>query len=314
MVPYDCLLCITMRWKDFKKDKAGLSKAMLAIIVVVLLLASSSVAVLLTMQGSGSGEAVASGDYVTVNYTGTVLIQGVPKVFDTSLWDVATDNSTYLKTAWFTAKAQSSYTTLSYYASGGTVITGFDQGVLGMKVGETKVIEIPPSQGYGNMVSTKLTTFDINGTAPVFVTTTPAKFLSTFGVSATTGLTVTDPTYKWPITVLNVDTNAGVVLYQNSPTLNALYHIYGSSSASVVAGWNITITSIDTTVNHGEGLIKFTHNISNADSWNIQGYQGTTLFILINVDTATGKAVQNFNSPLVGQTMTFKVTLVALKK
>lgn len=303
-----------MRLKDFRKDNSAMTKQMMVIIVVVLLLASTSVAVILTMSGSGSGEVVENGNYVTVNYTGTIDVQGVDKVFDTSLWDVATQNATYPKVAWFTAKAQSSYTTLSYYAGRGTVVTGFDQGVLGMKVGETKTITIPPEQGYGNMVDSKLTTFDINGTVPVFVTVTPAKFLSTYGSTAVVGLTVTDPVYKWPVTVLAVDSTAGTVLYKNSPTMNAQYHVYGSSSASVVAGWNLTVTSIDSTVNSGAGLITFHHEISGTDSWNVQGYSGTTLFILINVDTTTGKAVMNFNTPLKGQTMTFTVTVVAIKK
>jgi len=303
-----------MRLKDFKKDNSAMTKQMMAIIIVVLLLASTSVAVIMTMSGSGSSEVVENGNYVTVNYTGSIIVQGVPKVFDTSLWDVATDNSSYLKVAWFSAKAQSSYSPLAYYAGRGTVVTGFDQGVLGMKVGETKVIEIPPEQGYGSIVESKLTTFDINGTVPVFVTTTPAKFTSTYGATAVVGLTVTDPVYKWPVTVLAVDSTAGTVLYKNSPTLNAQYHVYGSSSASVVAGWNVTITSIDSTVNNGDGLITFHHEITAADSWNVQGYSGSTLFILINVDPATGKAVMNFNSPLKGQTMTFKVTVVSIKK
>ncbi|OPY31028.1 MAG: FKBP-type peptidyl-prolyl cis-trans isomerase [Methanomassiliicoccales archaeon PtaU1.Bin124] len=315
MVPYDCLLCIIMRLKDLRKDKEGLSKALLAIIVVVLLLASTAAVVLMTMSGSSTNETVQNGDYVTLNYTGTVLINGVYKTFDTSLWTVATDNSTYPKTCWFSAKSESSYSTLKFYVGKGTVVTGFDQGVLGMKVGEPKTISISPSQGYGEMDTTKLTTFSINDNVPVFVTTTISKFASDFGAAAVVGLSMTHPVYEWPVTVLSVDSNAGTVMYQNQPTINTDYHIYGSSDAKVVAGWNITVTSIESTVNEGAGQISFTNNIDDADSWEIQGYNSAgSLFILINVNTAAGTAVMNFNNPLKGQTMVFTVTVVAIRK
>lgn len=38
---------------------------------------------------------------------------------------------------------------LEFEIGSGQVIKGFDQGVLGMKKGEEKIITIPPSEGYG---------------------------------------------------------------------------------------------------------------------------------------------------------------------
>ncbi len=292
----------------------GVSK-LFAIIVVLLLLTSVAAVVIATMSSSSSSETVANGDYVTVDYTGKVDINGVMRTFDTSLWTVATNNVTYPKTCWFSASSESTYTTLKFYVGKGTVVTGFDQGVLGMKVGETKIIQIPASQGYGNMVASELTTFNINDSVPIYVTTTVAKFYTDFGVTAVNGLTVNHPIYEWPVTVLSVDSNAGTVLYQNQPTLNASYLVYHSSSVSEPSGWNITVTSIDSRANSGAGLIQFHHEISNSDSWGIQGYDHSdNLFILINVNETAGTAVMNFNSPLKGQTMVFSVTLVALKK
>ena len=42
----------------------------------------------------------------------------------------------------------------SFKLGGGSVITGFDQGVLGMKVGGTRTILIPSAQGYGSSGTT----------------------------------------------------------------------------------------------------------------------------------------------------------------
>jgi peptidylprolyl isomerase len=40
-------------------------------------------------------------------------------------------------------------TPFSVTLGAGQVVPGFDAGIVGMRVGETRVIEIPPSQGYG---------------------------------------------------------------------------------------------------------------------------------------------------------------------
>ncbi|MFA5313526.1 MAG: hypothetical protein WC375_09470, partial [Methanomassiliicoccales archaeon] len=112
MVSYGCLLSITMWLKDFKKDTMAISKVAIAIIIVVLLLASTFAAYVLVFNEDNS--TVGTGDSITVNYWGTVNIQGVDKVFDTSIWDVALDNETYPKAAWFSMKTQASYTEFTF--------------------------------------------------------------------------------------------------------------------------------------------------------------------------------------------------------
>lgn len=75
----------------------------------------------------GTGSAVvAAGDTITVNYSG-MLTDG--KVFDSS----------YSKKQPFT-----------FQAGAGKVISGFDQGVVGMKLGGKRRILIPANLGYGD--------------------------------------------------------------------------------------------------------------------------------------------------------------------
>ncbi len=74
---------------------------------------------------AGQGAAVKSGDQVTVNYIGT-LADGTK--FDSSY-----------------ARGQP----LSFIAGSAEIIPGFDQGVLGMKVGGERKITIPPDLAYG---------------------------------------------------------------------------------------------------------------------------------------------------------------------
>jgi FKBP-type peptidyl-prolyl cis-trans isomerase FkpA len=72
----------------------------------------------------GTGATVAAGDLVTVNYTGT-LLDG--SQFDTSIGK----------------------TPLTFRVGAGSVIPGFEQGVLGMKVGGKRRLTIPPALAYG---------------------------------------------------------------------------------------------------------------------------------------------------------------------
>jgi len=74
----------------------------------------------------GTGVQAKSGDYVTVNYVGT-LENGTK--FDSSI-----DRGTPFP---FTLGA-------------GEVIKGWDLGVLGMRVGEKRKLTVPPELGYGN--------------------------------------------------------------------------------------------------------------------------------------------------------------------
>lgn len=77
-------------------------------------------------QKVGTGAAVKSGDTVAINYTGT-LTNG--KKFDSS----------YDRNEPFTTQI-----------GVGQVIKGWDEGVVGMKVGGKRKLTIPPSLGYGD--------------------------------------------------------------------------------------------------------------------------------------------------------------------
>lgn len=77
----------------------------------------------------GTGATAATGDTVTVNYVGT-LTNGTK--FDSS----------YDRNQPFT-----------FRLGAGQVIAGWDQGVVGMKVGGKRRLTIPPSLGYGSQAN-----------------------------------------------------------------------------------------------------------------------------------------------------------------
>ncbi|USN56024.1 MAG: peptidylprolyl isomerase [Candidatus Peribacteria bacterium] len=62
-------------------------------------------------------------------------------VFDTSREDVSKENDLY--------NPARPYEPLTFTLGGGQMIPGFDKGVVGMKVGERKVLTIAPADAYG---------------------------------------------------------------------------------------------------------------------------------------------------------------------
>jgi hypothetical protein len=77
---------------------------------------------------NGSGPAIQSGQVASVLYTGYLTSNG--QIFDDS--------------------AIHGGTPFSFTVGSAQVIPGFDAAVVGMKVGETRIVTIPPAQGYGS--------------------------------------------------------------------------------------------------------------------------------------------------------------------
>lgn len=74
----------------------------------------------------GSGAAVKSGDTIEINYVGTLT--------DGTKFDASADHGGPFETQ----------------IGVGQVIKGWDEGIIGMKVGGKRKLVIPPSLGYGN--------------------------------------------------------------------------------------------------------------------------------------------------------------------
>ncbi len=108
--------------------------ALAAILVGILFITS--------MEGSA---VVEMGDIVQVDYTGK-LPDGT--VFDTSDPEVAVSAGVY--------QEGRTYQPLTVVIGAHNVITGFEDGLLGMKEGESKTLTIAPEEGYGPLDTTKI--------------------------------------------------------------------------------------------------------------------------------------------------------------
>lgn len=104
---------------------------------------------------------ITDGTYVTLNYT---LRDGTAdgKVLETTVYNIAMQNG-------MTGKTESEYTPFSVMVGSKQLIPGFENGLLGLKKWDTKVIEVPPELGYGTEpVESTIEKYQI---APIFTIT-----------------------------------------------------------------------------------------------------------------------------------------------
>ena len=107
----------------------------IGLILIILIIAFSS-----GCTDNGQSKIVEKGDNVSVNYIGK-LDNGT--VFDTSLIDIAKEAGLY------DANSTRTYEPMSFVVGTGQMISGFDNGVLNMTVGEEKTLKLSPDEAYG---------------------------------------------------------------------------------------------------------------------------------------------------------------------
>jgi len=297
--------------RKLKREVSAIANIGIIVLVAVLMVSASSVVVLL-VQGQGqqgpTTRHVKEGDDISVNYIGQ-LEDG--RVFDTSLYSVAIDNAGYPKSLSFTLRSQQNYTPLKFTVGSGNVIKGFEEGVVGMTIGQTRVITVPPDKGYGQIDLSKTITADLVNKLPILESLNTTQFESRYGETPSQGLVVLDPVYKWPVNVLLVYADADAILVMNMPTVGQKYPIWGDPSASPATGWYAQVLEMDSTANGGQGQIVVQNLLTSADAGMIKGVTPSSIFIVDKVDTAAGTFRMNFNGELVGVNLVFTVTLLS---
>jgi FKBP-type peptidyl-prolyl cis-trans isomerase 2 len=265
------------------------------------------------------------GGNATVNYIG--YFGSGPesgRVFDTSIYAVATNNATYPKSIEFHLRGSaSSYTPLGVHLgtggpSGGytignttfvTVVTGFWQGLLGVPGNTTKTVVVPPSLGYGAPNPACYRTLPMSYTVPVVATFSSSGFASAYpNVSPVTGVTFQDPHYGWNVTVLAA--NSSFVTIENLPYVGYAAH---------PAGWPVVVTAIAATSN-GAGAITLVNQLVPSDAGHLVGkdFNGTgpcsstsnAQFIVTAVDPTAGTYTEDFNQEVQGQILIFVITII----
>jgi hypothetical protein len=263
---------------------------------------------------------VAIGDNVTVNYIG-IFANGPQqgRVFDTSEYSVALNNNSWPKSLQYNSRGglPADYTPLGVYVGPnapsngytignltfGGVVPGFWQGLVGLPGNQTHYITVPASLGYSFVNSSCFVKQNLSSQFPVVVTLTPSEFSDLFPkVTASAGISYTDPVYGWTDYILSV--NSTSVSYENLPTLGMIVS---------PQGWAVKVTNITSTV------ISLTSQLSPDQSGLIAGHSANTVctkttFIVTQINLGAGTYVANYNAEVDGQTLIFIVTIVNIFK
>lgn len=145
---------------------------------------------------------VESGDTVYVNYIGT-FPDGT--VFDTSIEQVARDNGLY--------NSNRDYKPLNFTVDAPGIIKGFNDGVKGLKIGESRNITVQPADAYGE--------YD-----PGLVQPIPIKTLIDVGIAPEVNMSLTDGMGNTAVIKSIDETNGTVLLDMNHPMAGKVLQFY----------------------------------------------------------------------------------------
>lgn len=250
---------------------------------------------------SGPALRVQGGDSVDLDYIG-LLSSG--KVFDTSVRAVAEDDANYPKALSFERRDSYNPFTVQIGAIPPAVIPGFEEGILGMRVGETRLIEVPPDKGYGPSDPGMLEVRPLVEEMPQFETMDNDEFEAQFEGDPALGLTVVEPFWGWDVIVTSVSTNFATIMHV--PEEGMLVRPYGA--------WEARVESVDTSANGGQGLIRVRHllDVSQIDNVGAEDEGGT--FRVVAVAQGAGTYTVDYNREVVGQTLFFEVTVLQITR
>ncbi|MBU4139460.1 MAG: FKBP-type peptidyl-prolyl cis-trans isomerase [Euryarchaeota archaeon] len=188
-------------------------------------------AALILFSGCIGEKTVKKGDTVSVNYTGS-LQDG--KVFDTNIESVAKQHDII----------KPEYVPSKFKVGEQSMIEGFDEGVVGMKVGETRTLTIPPEKGYGLVDPELINTYDIienvsarENTFPRIFDISLDQFETEYGPGHNKSDTVPYPGTNINLTVENITGSVSL-----SYDLKVGFQIFSQNSP-----WNMTVIKINET-------------------------------------------------------------------
>ncbi len=254
------------------------------------------------------------GDNVSVDYIGT----SNGKIFDTTIETVAKENNLSM--------TNKTYKPIRFIVGKGSMIKGFEDGIIGMKVGESKKLTIPPENAYGQKNPQLIQIVPIVQTVPRIRTFPKAfempinQFKSLFGLdNHKTGDTVKIPDTNVNVTILNINANSSVLVS---------YNLSVGSNVSSGVPWNDTVIKMD------DKNITVRSEAKKGDTFQFGGVPWNTTVIDVDSDNLTlmhnkipdtriqngltrvhfneTSIIMDQNHELAGETLIFDVTIKSI--
>ncbi len=198
------------------------------------------------------GKRVLLGDKVKVDYLGYLVDF---RIFDTSIEDIAR-NIAIKKTPDFLARP--SYEHFKVYVGPtdpdpideyGTAVEGFWEAIVGMKVGQSKTVVLPPSKAYGMYANA---TLNLTEEVLMLESMTFDEFDENYIEKPLEGVVMRHHFWGWNISIDYANESEDVVRILNEPYLNQTINPYG---------WDSEVIYKNQSDNGGEGRILVRHHV-----------------------------------------------------
>ena len=182
-----------------------------------------------------------------------------------------------------------------------------------MRAGDTRLLVLSPEQAWGARQETLIEVRPLLETHPMREKIDKATFCDRYIEDPEEGKNVTDRFWRWTVFVERVEgvkvcagPDAATITVVNAPKLGHIAKPYHS--------WEAEIVGIDSFAASGVGEIKIRHRLSDAQTGTLLGKDARGTFIITSVDTDEGVYRKDYNPEAAGKTVTYKVTLLSVRK
>ena len=289
-------------------------KKLIGLAVLIFVISASLYFFIPGYYDTDTDKTVKVGDLVSVNYL-VRLEDGT--IYDTTYEDLARESGIY--------NPDRHYGAINFTVGSGMMIEGLDEGILGMREGETRTLTIPPEKAYGLVNESLVEHLPIVEEMPYkhsFPKRTSAslpEFERWFGKNHTAGDSLFVPGAGYNVTVISMNATHVTVRYDLKE---------GDVFRSSRGNWNMTVLDVD------EKNITVAPDFARGDTIQIYKYLWNSTVINITDDVVTiahnpipdfefvdifgrpwkihfndNEVIIDHNHPLAGKTLTFVVTL-----
>jgi FKBP-type peptidyl-prolyl cis-trans isomerase 2 len=307
---------------NLKKDRSGALDVFLTGMIVLIAI-GAVVGYQAWMWGLeaapvSSPEVVERTDTIEFDYLGN-FADG--RVFGTTIKSVADDDISYPKALNYTYPSDGTFTPVLSTIGGGFIEPGaaeffgmvnkgkpLESGILGMRVGETRVVVLQPEDAYGTTNTSLQETRSLVETLPQYEEMSTISYSQRFSEEGPPfeGKSLKDPFWGWDIYVYYLNRSNDLVVIRHNPTPGMVVTPYSQ--------WNTVVEGIDSAANGGMGEITVRHDLAPEDADKVMGESLQEKFIVASVDVNAGTFVADFNDERAGKVLYLRITLLSISK
>jgi len=305
-----------------KKDRSGA----LDVFITALIILAAVLAVVVYQAWVLGLEAAPGPSPEVVERTDTIEFDFIGnfddgRVFGTSIKSVADDDVSYPKSLNFTYPSDGNFKPVLSTIGGGFVEAGaapffgminkgkaLESAILGMRVGETRVVVLQPEEAYGTTNASRLETRSLVETVSQYEEMSTISYSQRFSQEGPPfeGKSLKDPFWGWDVYVYYLNRTNDLVVIRHNPTPGMVVRPYSQ--------WDTLVEDVDSAANGGMGEIRVRHQLSPEDADKVMGQSIHEKFIVASVNPEAGTFVADFNDERAGKVLYLRITLLSISK